>query len=195
MQAETDKFDQLQNLLGEISPEEASARVAKLDAEIQELEGQIDVRRKERATLRSSFDLKIRRGDPKTASPGNGTVRSKPADVNRVDEPREDFHPNVGALRYGVLDYVASFDGKPVKLSEISREMIEQGLAPDDENGKKRVGVTAARLTKSGQIERGEMTGYYQLPAHGHTHESRGDGHELEAPRDLASTEASSDDH
>lgn len=195
MRADTDKFDQLQNLLGEISPEEASARVTKLDAEIQELEGQIALRRKERSTLRSSFDLRMRRGEAKTGNSANGAVHAKSADVNRVDVPREDFHPNVGALRYGVLDYVTSFDGKPVKLSEITREMIEQELTPDDELGKKRVSVTATRLTKSGQIERGEKKGYYQLPTHGRTHEPRGDGHQVEGPRELASTEASSDDH
>ncbi|MGB0872877.1 MAG: hypothetical protein ACPGWS_06000 [Solirubrobacterales bacterium] len=187
MNSDVEKLLQLQTLVEQVSPDAAARRVVQLDEEIDALQSEIDSRRKQQSVLRRTFgltrqDLKARGETKPVDTPGRAVPRV-------VDQA---FHPNVGPLRLGILDYVKSFDGKPVKLAQIMRAMVEKGLVPDDENGQKRVSVTTIRLAKKGDLERAPAKGYYQLPTHGDSHEAHGDDRGTGDTRELAPTAASS---
>lgn len=152
MATDTVIFDKIQALLSEVTAEEAIERVEAIERQIEDL-------REEQSKWRSIFGLKQQLGEPSSES-------ASAANLNRAASPREGYHRNVGPLSFGVLDYVRSFGGRPVRLADITAEMVRRELVPPGGRGAKRVSVTAARLVDRLELERAGK-GYYKLPSEG----------------------------
>lgn len=152
MAPDTNIFDKIQSLLGEVTADEAIRRVEEIELKIEEL-------RDEQSKWRSIYGLKQQLGEPSSTAV-NASSPVRPADT------RSGFHRNVGPLTYAILDYIRSYGESAVKLSDVTDEMKRRELVPSDARGSKRVSVTAARLVDRRQLER-VGKGFYKLPPEG----------------------------